>query len=510
MNRRPPIHPLALLARATTAALVVAFVTAAPAIAATIPTAVDSQTVHAGGGDSTDGADRDKGKGNDRTDTATITTTTTTDTTTTTTTTTTPDPAPSDAAPTPQPSPSSSPVALVSSVTENPDAADHNFGMPTTFGTSLKTSSDIHLTASSVAITAALSAAFVLLFAIPAELLRSTLAHNYARFAGWLAVIGKRRRDKIEAAGGVVAMATRPVRSAIERTRLALIRLLPWITADWAIIGLTAATGALILSFADPHFGFHEESARLLLAVFLSVILLAVSINTIVRFVAVKRFHTPANINPMPAVLIFMAVGVLVSRLTHFQPGFLIGVVMGVTLARELGKVAEAQLAMVAAASYFGIGVTSWFIYGRLAEGGEVEGFWPNILREVMAAGTLEAFIALVVGLLPMAFMEGRPIYLWSRRTWAVIYVVVLGTFVTLVVPMSGHLEETSGNFFALMLGFVLFAAVAVGFWYLFHTIEEREAAEHARTAAAHASAKRSATSAPKAKTTATRERAKV
>jgi hypothetical protein len=207
----------------------------------------------------------------------------------------------------------------------------------------------------------------------------------------------------------------------------------------------------------------------------------------VVAVSAKKKFGTVARFNTMHFELLFMVVGVLASRVTHSHPGFVIGLVMGVAYARHLRRRDEAELALVGAATLFGVGLISWFAFGALAagEGHEEAGFWVELFREVFAAGTLESFVALVVGLLPMTFLEGRPIFEWSRKVWAGVYVVSIVAFLTLVVPISGDFHETRGNFFLILSALVAFTLVAMSIWFAFRVAKRGDERRNAEAIAA-------------------------
>jgi len=333
----------------------------------------------------------------------------------------------------------------------------------------------------------------VLLFAFPAEILRLTLLNNDARIRRMAARARARARraaPRLTADAATIPGRLRTAARSLAGLGRAVTTRFPSLGSDWAQVLATAVVGAVILAFADPNFGFHGSSARLLLAMFLSILWVVVTMNTIVRIFAARRFHTVARFKTMPFALLFMVVGVLASRLTHSHPGFVIGLVMGVTYARHLRHRDEAELALVGAATFFGVGLISWFSFNALATaaGHQEASFWVELFREVFAAGTLESFVALVVGLLPMTFLEGRPIFEWSRGVWAGVYGVSLVAFMVLIVPVSGDFHETRGNFALLLTGFLAFSVVALAIWSAFRVAErrdgEREAAEAADAAA--------------------------
>lgn len=383
------------------------------------------------------------------------------------------------------------------------------FGDSTSLGTSMKTAHDVHLDAEHLAATGGLAAAFVFLFAFPAELLRLTLVNNYWRISAWFAAARRRAKDKaprLDTRASRVGRAFRRASAAGRHVWATLLVRFPRLGRETSTILVNGLAAAVILSFADPHFGFHGNSARLVLAIFLSTCLMVVVVNAVVRFVAVTRYGTAATFRAMPAALLFMTLGVVASRILHFEPGFLLGLVMGVTLARHMRKEEEAGLAFAALGTFFALAIASWIGYGVVSGGHENEGFWHELAKEALTTGTLEGFMAVVIGMLPMAFLEGRAIFAWSRRVWMAAYLVVLVTFITLVVPMSGDFHEVSGNVVVVLAAFLAFSAVALAVWNGFRLAEKRDEERERERQAELARAKAKKTSSKKKATSTTRK----
>jgi hypothetical protein len=323
----------------------------------------------------------------------------------------------------------------------------HGFGDPTVFGSSVVSplNAPAHafiLSPAGIVLSGSIAIAFLLLVGFPAELLESTIRSNYDRAFGWLG----RLRERV---GRLVG----PLRRILAN---------PWIGT-----GISVAVAAWMLGFADPDYGLNGASVRLFLAMVISVATINIGLSLIVMRVARRSFDVGAVLRPMPAAIALVALSVAVSRLAGISPGFLFGVVLGVTYLRELKLRDEARLGVLTVGLTIAAGVLAWLGYG-LASLASGPGFFNNLLIEVLAAITLEALGTLVVALLPIEFMDGRTIFRWSKLAWLGLYVLTLAVFLFVVVPLSDNWGTMSAPIFGWGTLFAVFAVVAVATWAIF------------------------------------------
>lgn len=312
---------------------------------------------------------------------------------------------------------------------------------------SLPTIFDIEVEPWKVATTGGLAAAFVLLAALPAELLESTLTENYGRAFGWLA----------------------PVRRRVARWQARKPRVLnnPWVGSSLAV-----GTAALILGFSDPTFGFNASSVRTFLALYLSLFLLNVAVGAIKISLAERRLRLPGHLTPMPGALIVAAVSVLVSRAMDISPSLLFGLVVGVSFARAQSKEVNGKLALVGVMSIFGIGIVSWVLFSLLVDvTGRGSGFLSGLLEESLAATALEALSVLLVGLLPFQYLEGKALHDWDQRIWAGMYFVAAAAFVFIAVPTGASWEESTAPVSTWLVICAGFGLISVAAWAAFRYI---------------------------------------
>jgi hypothetical protein len=320
---------------------------------------------------------------------------------------------------------------------------------PTIFGRSLTPASELDIDGETLVFAGLLSALFLLLVALPVELLEGAVRENYGRAFAWLDPIRRR------------------VRQIVDRFHRRFPN--PW-TSSLLLVGL----GAVILGFADPEFGFTGKSARLVIALAISLTVLNIAISAVVLAFGRRRFGIRNAFTPMPAALIVVALSVLLSRLTGIPTAFLFGLVVSIVWSNRQTIRQSGALALMLMGLTIAVGVSSFLIYSSLHESHE-EGFWHELWLEVFAGLSLESLATLLIALLPLKILDGRRIFSWSRLAWVGVYFVALIAFVLVVTPVAhdhGFLEAPPWGW---MIAFACFATIAVIVWALFRAFPKRE-----------------------------------
>ncbi|WP_162893050.1 hypothetical protein [Microbacterium halotolerans] len=325
------------------------------------------------------------------------------------------------------------PVTADAATTVPPAAASDE---PTEYGHGLPTFGDLLAKPIGVVIPAVATAiGFLILVAIPSELMYGTLRQNYTRLA--FAPAALRRRWA----------AWRARRSPRWRVLVAP-----------AII----TTGALIASFADPAPPAPGAALRLFLALMCSMTLMNVLAVMSGRWAA-GRMGLPTRVLLMPGFLLIGAVGVLASRIFDMHPGILFGILAMSVVTAAVKKSQAGVLALILCGGFIVAGVVAWLMYAVI--GDSLSGFWGEFLRELLTAVAAGGIGSMVVVLLPVTFMSGRDIFLWSKRVWALVYAIALVLFVLLVVPLPDSWQESAGTSLLWLAAFGAFGAVSIGVW---------------------------------------------
>ena len=322
---------------------------------------------------------------------------------------------------------------------------------PNTLSQTLPTIQDVLANPIVLGFAAGSSLALLFLVALPAELLNSTLDENYER------LFGRIRRPK-----------------------------LPWLTRLRNRLKKTPAAGglalttlaALILSFSDPNFGFDVTSLRLFLACMVGMFVLGYVANAITGAILRRRWSISSVIELQPFGLLIALIGVVLSRLLDFAPGLLIGLVLTLSLSASATLRDEARSVLTWAGVVLGISVISWTVYSFFSGVVAPETFGGALVDDAFVAIATEGISALVIGLLPLGFLDGRSLFRFSRLQWLGTYLVTLVAFFTIVVPSGALWGEINGPFWVWLAIVLAFAAVCVGvyLWFRAHPSPEDDA----------------------------------
>ncbi len=299
---------------------------------------------------------------------------------------------------------------------------------------------------------AAIGLGLLLFVAVPAELLNATLSEQYGRIT--------KRIPRLKKSPGWWAALT----AMLSRT--------PVVGA----IVITALT-AVIFGFADPRFGFDLTSLRVVLACALGLLVVGFVANALTGIAVAKRWGISTRMEIKPLGILLAVIGVLLSRLLDFSPGFLIGLLLGIALIGKVGPRDEVRTTLTKSGILFGFAILAWLVYsftgGLLTD----QSFGANLFLETMVAITTEGLTALLIGLLPFKFLEGESLWKFSKPLWVGIWLFVAAAFALIVVP--NNFAQVNGSLWVWGIVVAGFAVVAIGLYVYFRffapPIEEDE-----------------------------------
>ncbi|MCU1413164.1 MAG: hypothetical protein JWN80_504, partial [Microbacteriaceae bacterium] len=285
---------------------------------------------------------------------------------------------------------------------------------------------------------AAAGLALLLFVAFPAELLNSTLSENYDRIFG-----------------------------RIPKVRLPWNQRLKAFAARAPVIGGLVITviAAIIFGFADPRFGFDLVSVRLVLACAIALFIIGYLANSLTGLIERRRWGVKTEMELKPLGLVLTIVGVVLSRIIGFSPGFLIGLILGLSLTGTTTVKQRSNAVLVRSSIMLGMAVAAWLVMSAL---GEPDGFVAALVHDTLAGIVTEGLTALVVGLLPFRYLDGAVIFRRSKAVWALSYLVALLAFCLIVLPSDEHWKyfgSTIGVWIAVVVGF---AIVTLGLYVFF------------------------------------------
>jgi VHL beta domain len=239
-----------------------------------------------------------------------------------------------------------------------------------------------------------------------------------------------------------------------------------------ASLGVVVVVGGVLGSGLDPGFGLNLHTVSLAASVGLALILCAAA-SGIAMFAYRRRTGAGTQWHPhaLPGGLAVTAVGVLLSRLTNFEPGYLYGLILMASFASSNSPVEEGREVAVSSSALIAFSVACWGLWiplqaaaGRPGASGALV-FIADLLTAVFVIGIVRA----VVLLMPVRFLPGHKLVRWSRAVWAIIF--GLGAFAMaeiMILPESGsHIRSVAPLVTTLVL-FLGFGVGSVSFWAYF------------------------------------------
>ncbi len=314
---------------------------------------------------------------------------------------------------------------------------------------------DVHLTATSAVILVAVTLILLLLIGFPGVLVESTVSEHYDELFPWV----KRRREKEADPGSPAKVAT------------------------WITVTLGVAIASIISGFVDPEFGLNLGSARLLLSSAVVFIVLSVIGWLIVEWVI---HSTDPTLKPSIEFkwfsLLVVALAVLLSRLTGFEPGIVFGLIVGLSFGAALSTVQNARTVLVGIAYAFTLGLGSWLAYSALRPLLDSQpGVGSQFTLDLLAGMAVAGMSTLPVALLPIEGLGGAAVFKWNRWAWAVVYAAGLATFFVVLMPLPQAWGEISLSLWVWVILYACFAIGAILFWAFFRIKDGRATADAPR-----------------------------
>lgn len=304
--------------------------------------------------------------------------------------------------------------------------------------------SDISWSPGHVAANLLLTLLLIMLVALPAELINSTLEEHYERV-------------------------NRPLRGV--QTWLAAVEEALKSVPNGVLVVVFAAFGALVAGQLDPHFGFNATSAVL----FAALMLAFVAITGLLELARVPFLNRRAgqkqehHVRLYPLVLILGVAFVALSRVVDFQPGYVFGITCGLLLAEEVDEDEEARSLAFAGGLLLLAAVVAWLLWLPFVD--TVQGSSPGLgalfADAFLATLWMSCLQAVLFGYAPLEALDGKIVQRWSFAAWA----LLCGTATFLLLqfllhPSAGRWGGVSSTTFFQMLGlFLVFLVGSVVFW---------------------------------------------
>jgi hypothetical protein len=301
----------------------------------------------------------------------------------------------------------------------------------------------------------ALAALLVLLVGFPAELFNSTYEENEETIRRALSRMTRRKERKNRAVGGLWAGFTFFAISAAFTTLVDPTFDFGW-TGATVFAGFAVAIPLTMAAYAYPTEWYQRRASKI-----------------------TGRFHVIALAMLVAAFLTAM------SRLVHFNPGYVYGLIAGFTAKRKLSTSQEAKSVLAGAACVFGLGVAAWIVWGKYDAVAQVShaSHAEAIIGAVIAQLAIMGISSVVFGLMPFKFMDGYQLRTWNLGGWIGVYAVAAFWFALVLIRSNPDVLQQPNLPGAIAEPFILFAVfgvLSILFWLYFRLHPSPEnATEH-------------------------------
>jgi hypothetical protein len=253
-----------------------------------------------------------------------------------------------------------------------------------------------------------------------------------------------------------------------------------WFSTRPVVGGVTLlATASVITGFADPAFGFDLASLRLIIACFVAGLAVSYGAHVITNRIMNRRWSLPTSISLRPYTLIITVIGVVLSRVLDFSPGFLFGLMLGLSFPAGTTAALRSHARVLRTGIILGIAVIAWVAYSFVGASltSAEPSFATALLRDSLAALSTAGLTGMLIAMLPFLFMDGHDLWSHSKRVWAGIYAAVVVVFFLVVAPKPESWGELGAKYGSWMLVLGCFTAVSLTayFWLRWDTRRQEQ-----------------------------------
>ncbi len=318
-------------------------------------------------------------------------------------------------------------------------------------------------------VNAIITVGVILFIAFPAMIFNQTFSENYGEILLMAARARRRLRRLVGLGDSTKDAAPSPEGAEGPAPGTASATPAGW-TPDRASRPWFAATlvvGAILGGLLSPAFGANAKTVEDVLATLVAFAFGAVvSWYVAVRFRHWHKYPTGTYLRALPVGLVVAVMCVLVSRLTHFEPGYLYGVVAGIGFVESMKDRHNAHLVAISSLSTLAVAVAAWLVWVpinhlALEHSHEVV---LVIVDDVLGSIFVGGLVGTVIGLLPLEGLPGGHLTKWRRDVWAGVFFVAVFLLIEVELrPASGPTHPGGAPVATAIILFVAFGALSFG-----------------------------------------------
>jgi hypothetical protein len=235
----------------------------------------------------------------------------------------------------------------------------------------------------------------------------------------------------------------------------------------WRQAGLAVAAAAVISGFVHPDFGVNPQSVRVLASIAIAFVVEGIiGSSVLISLVRRAKPDVAARFVVKPFTLLIVVGAVIVTRVTHFEPAIIFGLVAGVTFSGLLTR-ADRALSVVVSLGYgFAIALLAWVVYSALRQA-DLDGgdFGFVFVTETLASFAIAGVAALPIVLVPLYGLPGYAVFTWKKMAWGASYFAGLFCFFVLLMPMPEAWDEVPLPLVVWVSLYVAYSVIAVVAW---------------------------------------------
>lgn len=315
-------------------------------------------------------------------------------------------------------------------------------------------------------VNAVITVGAVIFITFPANIFNQTFSENYDEI---LLIVAAWRRRVRRLFGNFAPHATTPNSAGAASVSDAATSSPEQSTPDRVTLFgflVVLVIGSLFGGLLDPRFGINRQSL-----VSFGSTLLAFAWGALLSWFiarAFRRHHqypTDTYWRALPIGLGVAIVCVLISRLSHFQPGYLYGVVVSVAFVGSLKDRHNAHLITISTISTLSVAFAAWLVwipFNHLAlEHGS--NYFYGVLDAVLASIFVGGLVGTVVGLIPLRGLPGEHLSKWRKDVWALIFFISLFLLIEVELrPASGPTHTGAAPIVTIIVLFLFFGGSTI------------------------------------------------
>ena len=158
----------------------------------------------------------------------------------------------------------------------------------------------------------------------------------------------------------------------------------------------------------------------------------------------------------------------LISAIASARPGYVFGIIIGVTFVPALEKSETGAYSALEAVLVLGIGLVAWLLRWPLSYGLRAHpDTFHRFVADLLAVIVVSCVCAVAFGMAPLRFLPGEKVRAWHQVAWVVLWAVGLFALLQILESGYGYASATEERTPTLVFGIVLLV-LSIAFWAYF------------------------------------------